>query len=214
MAAKEAEERGDRLVVVADFNETLVRERTLPAWCRTRMQTGTAGHRLAAAARCLPRGAAAMLIDGLGLDVLAARIGFGALRGVAPAELEAWAERGLTPHPGAARALRELAAEARELELLVVSRGSPELVVRAHLASEAARSWLAELPLAGLPDVLAPELEIADGLLTGRVTGSLEAKAGRTRLVTSHNAVFMGDRRDLQWVHRLGTKRPRFVQIS
>ena len=201
------------LTVVVDFNETLVRERTLAAWCRERMRRGPWRRRLGAAARAGFYGTLAVLADLLGREALAARLGFRVLEGVRRAEIEDWAGQALTLNPKATAALERLADESGALALVVVSRGTPQLAVRAWFFRRDVRALLARARVESFPLILAPELEESLGVLTGRVTGDIPSKSERARL-GPHGAVFLGDRRDWRWARRLKDRHFRFVRAD
>lgn len=191
--------------VVTDFNETLVRERTLIAWCCAHMRRGPARRRLRHALVCLPLGAVAMALDRLGADTAAARLGMVAFRGSDRAALRRWATTGLSGNPAATQALQTLAAAHGPLTLVVVSRGTPADAVRGWLDGDAGCRALAGVALAAPPRVVAPELEERGGRLTGRVVGSLLRKRDRTALVGAHG-IYLGDRRDARWAWTLGDR--------
>ena len=62
------------------------------------------------------------------------------------------------------------------------------------------------------PRVLAPELEIKEGVISGRVTNEVDGKATRLERIPE-GAVFLGDRRDERWVHRQANRHFRFERI-
>jgi phosphoserine phosphatase len=173
-----------------------VRERTLAAWCLDRMRAGPVARRLAAGLAALQAGPPALLLDLAGREAGAARAGMRVLAGVEASALEAWARARLTPNPRAHQALARLAREAGSLRLLVVSRGTPGLAVRAYLARPDVAPHLAPAP-----EVLAPEAEVIEGRLTGRLLSLPLPKRERIRLLAP-GTVFLGDRRDARWASR------------
>src|SRR5262245_30773820 len=117
---------------VADFNRTLVRERTLPAWCRWRLAAPGLGTRLDALASIVARGPLSLALARLpATESLGARVGLAAFRGARPEELIDWARRALTPNLRALEVLARLRRDEGVERLLVVSRGTPRLAVEA-----------------------------------------------------------------------------------
>jgi phosphoserine phosphatase len=194
-----------------DFNETLVRERMLPAWCRDRLRRSGPGERVRLGLAVVAFGGLSIAADVLGADAVAARIGFRVLAGVAVHDLVEWARTRLTPSDLAFAALARHAAGRRRL--LVLSRGSPEPVVRAVLERDDVRRRLGALGLLAAVEVVAPRLETRADRLTGRVLGPVLGKRRRLRSLPA-GTLFLGDRRDRRLVHRMRRRRFRFACVD
>lgn len=200
------------LLVVIDFNETLVVERTLPRWCRDRVRSGPLAARVRAALACAGYGLLARVMDAIGFDSAAASIGLRALSGVKVKDLEEWAQACLMLNPGASAALSRLSHErGRPLALTVVSRGSPGVVIRAFLATPAVVARVAEW--GRVLTIIAPELVVHGGVIAGRLSAPAISKQSRAQLL-GDDAIYLGDPRDRHWVAKSGIGRARFLEVA